>query len=277
MLRQLCLFTFLVTSFFVIQLRAQIATSEEDGEIQELEEIYDRIETEENNKAEQLKKEAQKKAEAKAEKPLKQPTKISELGELAPFTDIAVIQRRFLPRTGRIELSGLGGVSTNNQFFNNFGLALKAAYYFHEKYAVEATYLYITSSQRPITEGLKKNQLIATDSLVEPQNFMGIAFKWSPFYGKVAWFQEKIIPFDIYITPGFGITETGIGEKETTYSLGLGQLFALTKGTAIRWDLNWNFYQATVRSATSGTDTRFTSDLFLMIGYSFYFPEATYR
>lgn len=233
----------------------------------ELEALYDRFESEEDAK---LQAPADSKAEPKQTKDV---GSISDL--VAPFEDIAVIQRRFLPRSQRFEMSALGLVTTNNQFFNNFGLGLKGSYYFHEKYGVELSYLYLTSSEKDVTEGLKDQQ-IQTASLVEPEGYMGVAFKWSPFYGKIAWFQEKIIPFDIYFTPGIGLTKTALGESEPTFSLGMGQSFAISKASAIRWDLNWNFYQATVRF-TTGDETQAQNDMILMIGYSYYIPEATYR
>jgi outer membrane beta-barrel protein len=200
---------------------------------------------------------------------------VAELGNLAEFKDIAVIQKKYLPRTERFELSGNIGVSTNNQFFNNIGVGARLAYAFTEKYAVEGTYLFLTSSERDITTGLKDRN-IQTQSFVEPESYTGVSFKWTPVYGKVAWFEKKIIPFDLYFTPGIGVTSTATGGSETTFSLGAGQLFALSKSTAIRWDFVWNFYQAQVR--VDGRDqSQNQNDLFLMIGYSFFFPEAKYR
>lgn len=245
------------------------ASKDESG----LEEIYDRFETE-TDKAENARA---KKVDAQKEKKIeKEVNSISDLGTLAPFKDIAVIQRKFLPRTQRFEFSGNLLISTNNQFFNNIGLGLKAAYGFTEAYGIEATYLFLGSSARDVTTSLEDNQKIATTSLVQPESYMGLSFKWTPVYGKIAWFERKIIPFDLYFTPGLGVTSTANGGSESTVSIGAGQLFALSKATAVRWDFVWNFYQATtVDNGQSSKQNQ--NDLFLMIGYSFLFPEAKYR
>lgn len=261
------LFTKQLSVFFCSLLLVATAFSQTQGEDGELEALYDRFESEED---------ATISPPSRPTSEAKQPKDIGSISDLvAPFEDIAVIQRRFLPRSQRFEMSALGLVTTNNQFFNNFGLGLKGTYYFHEKYGVEASYLFLTSAEKDVTKGLK-DQSIQTQSLVEPEGYMGVAFKWSPVYGKIAWFQEKIIPFDIYFTPGLGLTKTALGESEPTISIGAGQSFAISKSSAIRWDLNWNFYQATVRIGGS-EETRAQNDMILMIGYSYYIPEATYR
>lgn len=240
----------------------------------ELEELYDQFETQEVRRTE-----SQRRVE-QARRADIDPVSISDLGDLAPFEDIAVIQRKFLPKTNRLELSGLGLLSVNNAFFNNFGLSLRLGYAFHEKYGVEATYTAMASAKRDITDGLEKRQRISTESLVEPESYMGLSFKWTPIYGKMAWFQRQIIPFDLYFTPGLGMTKTALGENETTLSLGVGQIFALSKSSGVRWDFAWNFYQATIRPNTAGSITNETtnhSDLLFSIGYSFFIPEAKYR
>jgi outer membrane beta-barrel protein len=243
------------------------------GEEAGLEELYDRLETEQAPVSSAPAPKVDTKKEAKVEKEV---NTISDLATLAPFKDIAVIQRRFLPKTQRFEFSGSGVVSTNNQFFNNLGLAARGAYYFNEKYGIEVNYTFLSSTERDVTKSLQEDQNISTDSLVEPEGFFSVAFKWVPVYGKIAWFERKIIPFDLYFTPGIGVTSTALGESESTFTLGIGQLFALTKATAVRWDFVWNMYQA--RVIEGGNDRRKQqNDLYLGIGYSYFIPEAKYR
>lgn len=73
------------------------------------------------------------------------------------------------------------------------------------------------------------------------------------------------------------MTATTEDEMEPTIHLGTSQVFALSKGMAFRWDLIWNMYQATAKDDLGNTETLSQNDLFLGIGMSFYFPEATYR
>lgn len=253
---------------------AQILPREDDkAGLEELYDQYENVEDQQKSKKQKEDMQRQSEGERRAEKEL---NKLSELSELAPFDDIAVIQRRFLPKTSRFELSGSLITSTNNQYFSNFGIDARIGFYFQEKYGIEGIAKYVTSSERPITQGLVDNQNIQTDSLVQPTGYYGAAFKWTPVYGKIAWFQHKIIPFDLFFTPGFGITTTKDSGSNPTFSLGIGQLFALTKSFGVRWDFNWNTYSADV-TVEGSTQSKSHSDLFLGIGVSYFIPEATYR
>jgi outer membrane beta-barrel protein len=271
-----------ITSFvftamcLVVSLPARAQILPRENKDSGLEDLYDQFENQEDKAQERVKNEDKKRQSEAEKKTDKELSKLSELSVLAPFDDIAVIQRKFLPKTGRFEFSGSALLNTNNQYFNNIGAALRGAYFFQEKYGVEATAMFITSSERPITEGLVDNQNIETRSLVQPKGYYGINFKWAPLYGKMAWFQNKIVPFDLYFTPGFGMTSTKDGGSNATLSLGMGQLFALAKSYGVRWDLTWNYYATTVTVEGAKQD-RNQSDIYLGIGFSYFIPEATYR
>jgi outer membrane beta-barrel protein len=244
----------------------------DDGENTDVESLYDRY-----DEAQTKKREDQKKPDARKQ-PVKEATSLSELSTLAPFSDVAVIQRRFLPRTGRFEFSGSGMSSLNNPFFNNLGLALRGSYNLTEKHGVEFQYMFFSNTRRAVTESLESEPInVRTSNLVTPKSFMGAAYKWTPVYGKITFLNRHIVPFDFVFTGGLGLSKTDI-QNEPTVHLGAGQSFAMTKSFAVRWDLVWNFYNAKTVSAESGASTSTNhNDLFLSVGASFFIPEATYR
>lgn len=234
---------------------------------QEVEELYDKEETKSTSQSERR---------VRREKP-KEVQTVSDLANLAPFSDVAVIQRRFLPKTGRFELTGGLFTNINNPFFNSIGANGRLAYYFTERYAVEGIASFSTTSTRQVTDDLEENRRITTDNVVTSEGFFALAFKWNPVYGKITWLNKTIVPFDLNFNAGVGMTRTTEDEMEPTLHLGTSQVFALSKGMAFRWDLIWNMYQATTTSSTGTKETLSQNDLFLGIGMSFYFPEATYR
>lgn len=226
-------------------------------------------------------------AEKKEEK---DPEEISDLKKLETFSDIAVIQRRYLPKTGRFEFYIAGGTNLNDAFFVGNGMNLRFGYYFREKWGIEASYSYIQNDNRDVTNELLKRG-INTEGMVSTDQFYGIDLKWTPIYGKYAYFNEKIIPFDLYFSAGFGVTDPKIGnsaagsaqitvESAPTFRLGTGQIFAITKWMAFRWDLSWHFFNATStisNGSTSSSSEELHNNLFLNVGLSFFFPEAKYR
>jgi outer membrane beta-barrel protein len=238
---------------------------------QEVEELYDKDEVKTDQKAKAEEERAHEK------KPVKDVQSLSDLATLAPFSDVAVIQRRFLPKTGRFELTGGVFTNVNNPFFNSIGANARLAYYFTERYAVEGIASFATTSTRQVTDDLEANRRITTDNVVTSNGYYVLAFKWNPIYGKMTWLNKTIVPFDINFNAGVGMTHTTEDEMEPTIHFGTSQVFALSKSMAFRWDLTWNMYQATATTDAGTKETLSQNDLFLGVGMSFYFPEATYR
>ncbi|MCC7406173.1 MAG: outer membrane beta-barrel domain-containing protein [Bdellovibrionales bacterium] len=242
----------------------------------EVEDLYDKFDATETAKREQVKKGRDK----SREEPKKDISTLSELSTLAPFSDIAVIERRFLPKTKRWEFSGSLLGTINNPFFTNMGAGLRGGYYFQEKFGVEAMYFFVSSNERSVTDNLRTKRNVKTESLVTPKGYFGADFKWTPMYGKMTFMNKRIVPFDFYFSAGVGMTNTDQGNSEPTLHLATGQAFALSKKMAVRWDLSWNLYQAkttVVKSGASRETTANQDDLYLSLGVSFFFPEATYR
>lgn len=226
----------------------------------------------------------------KAEKREKAPEEVSDLKRLETFDNIAVIQRRYMPKTKRFEFYVAGGTNLNDAFFVGNGISLRLGYNFAEKYGVEAVYSYIQNDNRDVTNELLKRG-VNTEGSVSTDGYYGVDFKWTPIYGKYAYFNEKIIPFDLYFTFGLGKTEpkfvnssvstTQISvESPLTVKVGTGQIFAITKWMAFRWDIAMHLIQADTTKVVNNVQTSssdFNNNLFLNVGLSFFFPEANYR
>ncbi len=201
---------------------------------------------------------------------------LSDLVKLSPFEDVAVIQKRYLPKTKRFELfAGASGV-LNDAFFLSVGGVGRAGYYFQERFGVELNAWILNTSEKQITSDLKNKRGVFTQSLITAESFYGLDFKWTPVYGKMTWKNQTITPFDLYFSVGAGMTGTNQGGNEPTLHLGTGQIFALSKGKAFRWDFSWNFFAAESQVATR-KETSVYNNLFLTVGMSWFFPEATYR
>lgn len=200
----------------------------------------------------------------------------STLGRLSPFREVTVLQRKFLPKTGRFQLHGALGLIANDPFFSTTQFSVRAGYFFIESLSAELTYMGMQTTQRQVVKDLKEIQGVTTDNLVTPKSYVGLNLMYVPFYGKMTYKNQKIIPFDWFFTAGYGTTaaESDSGKENVgTFSGGTGQLFALSKSFALRWDLTWNRFNST---GIDGSKQAF-NNLFVTIGGSFFFPEATYR
>ncbi|MBX3018621.1 MAG: outer membrane beta-barrel domain-containing protein [Bdellovibrionaceae bacterium] len=214
---------------------------------------------------------------------LKEPERLSDLGKLQPFSEVSVIQRRFLPKTERFQFfMGFTAIS-NDPWFWGVGGAGRLGYHFTESLAIEANFAFLSSSEKDAVRDLRNNNLVKTDSIISAQNYLGADLVWSPIYGKMSLFNRRIVPFDMYFSIGGG--QAGITNAKqssaTAFHVGGGQIFAMSKGIGFRWDLSWNFYNATPNPPPGSTGTppgesQF-NNLLLTIGASFFFPEAKYR
>ncbi len=200
---------------------------------------------------------------------------VADLGKLSEFNDIAVIQRRYLPKTGRFEAYIAPSLVLNDAFFINYGLSGRLGYSFSERYGVEFLGTALSTTERSITTDLRQKRGVVTTSLLTPKSYIGADFRWTPVYGKMTWLNAKIVPFDLYFSIGPGLTATNLGTSEPTLHVGTGQIFAHTKGMAFRWDFGWNMFFSAAGDP-SGTRSIYNT-LYLSAGVSFFFPEATYR
>lgn len=201
-------------------------------------------------------------------------TDLSGLAQLAPFTDIAIIQKKYLPKTKRFEFFPGLGLVMNDAFFMNVGLNMRLAYFFSEYLGIEAAVHMIGTSEKQVTRDLSNNKGVVTRTLVSPQGYYGLAARWTPVYGKMGFLDTTIVPYDLYFLGGAGSTQTNQGTNAATFHVGTGQTFALKKWMAARWELSWFFYSA--KTSTGAGAGNFTN-LWATVGLSFYFPEAKYR
>lgn len=211
-------------------------------------------------------------AEAPAKTEVNSSGNFSELGGLAPFTEVSVIQKKYMPKTGRFQLFGGFSLTTNDPFYNTTGFALKGSYFLTETWGLELSYFSMSSSEAKATKELLEIQNIGTDSLAYTKSYLGIAVLYVPIYGKMTWFNNKIIPFDFYFGLGTGNTKTQAKDSTSTLHFSTGQIFAINKSFALRWDFSWNFF-----SAKAVNEEGTINNLFLSLGASYFFPEAKYR
>lgn len=216
---------------------------------------------------------ADKSAPAEKKEEIKE---VSDLGRLSTFSDVAVIQRRYLPKTGRFEIYAAPSLVLNDAFFINLGVNGRIGYNFTERYGIEFVGFALTTSQRQVTEDLANKRGVETRSLITPKNYYGLDFKYTPIYGKMTTSGASITPFDLYFSVGAGMTATNQGGTEPSVHIGTGQIFALSKGMAFRWDFSWNMFTAE-SNVEAARGRSFYNTLLISAGVSFFFPEAKYR
>ncbi len=220
---------------------------------------------------------------------------ISDLKGLTPFESVSIIQKRYLQKTFRGEISASFSSTINNSFFYFIGGSGHLGFFVREDHGFGLEGYGMYHNTKIIAGDLigEPNRILPY-SFVVSQTYGGVYYKWSPVFGKFAVLNNNIVYFDMFFTLGGGVTKVTSGitpalqselKDESplpapvknwvpTGSLGLGQVFALNKNVGLIWNLKWFFYTYQL-SGIEGL--KWHSDLNFSIGVSYYFPGATYR
>ncbi len=205
---------------------------------------------------------------------------LKDLSRLSPFREVSVIQKKYLPKTERFQFFGALATTTNTPWFLNYGAKLGLAYHFTESFGLELSGLFLSSSEREVAKEIRDNNGLRPEQFIYTKGYYGLDLMWAPIYGKLSNMDGGIIPFDMYFSIGGGSSNTNSAEGNVpTVHIGTGQIFAITKSIAFRWDYSLNIFQATpVSVGGTGVPAKGSyNDLILTAGVSFFFPEASLR
>ncbi|MEI7973205.1 MAG: outer membrane beta-barrel domain-containing protein [Bdellovibrio sp.] len=195
---------------------------------------------------------------------------VIDLAKLAPASDVSVIQKRLMPKTSRFQFFAGLQFLANDPWFSGQGLGLRLGYGFSEAWAVELQNLNLGVSSRDSVQDLSSSLAVNTSALVSTKNYLGAHLVWTPFFGKLALWDEKIVPFDMHFSLGGGSSGLTSASQSSagTIHLGLGQVFSINKSVGLRWDLDVN---------TFNLDSGRFYNVVLGIGASYYIPEVRSR
>ncbi len=187
-------------------------------------------------------------------------------------SNIVVIQKNYMPKSGRFSASGGLTLFPSDVFFKTFGAQLKLGYHLSETWGAELTGILLTSSKSTELQDLEAKQSVTASSLATLKNYFGANIYFSNSYGKYALSDRKIFPFEIYQTLGIGSVLTD-KSASPAISLGVGQLLSLSRNDAIRLDLSLLFYQ----TETLTSQKQQASSLLVTFSYDALFPSVGKR
>ena len=197
---------------------------------------------------------------------------VTDLVHLIPFSDVSVIQRRFMPKTGRVSISSSAVFILSSEFFLNSGLEAHLSYYILEKHSLELSAYYTFAAPRKVTADLERLGVsVGLGTTVSiPTGFVGLSYKWMPVYGKTAFFNKKVLSFDTFFSLGGGLSlMTNVWEPTALF--GVGQVFAITRDFGLRWDLRLHL------PVETKNNYQIQSHGILTLGFIYYYPSVKAR
>jgi outer membrane beta-barrel protein len=120
---------------------------------------------------------------------------------------VEVISRRLYEKVGRHQLSLYGSVIPNDPFLNYYPIGLRYDYYLLESIALEIDGSYIGDTFRSDSdlETFLGGEGVNVDLLDQQRWRAHFGVNWSPFYGKIAFLNQKLIHFDFNLFGGIGV------------------------------------------------------------------------
>ncbi len=188
----------------------------------------------------------------------------------AAFSEIVTVQKNMMPKTSRMQIFGAVSLVANDVFYRTYGLALRASYHFSESWGAEISSYTLTSQEAGEINDLR-SQSIGVENLVSVKGYLGANVYFNSSYGKAA-FGEKIIPFEIYETAGYGNVKTS-GGSSSAMMFGVGQIFSRTRSSGVRIDLSLLLFN----SKNSLGENQASNLIVLSVGYGGLMPSIGAR
>ena len=219
------------------------------------------------------------------------------LNQLVPRSNVVVLQRRYLPRTTRFELSPTVALFLSSEFFINVGVGGSFGFNFLEKHGFEFRGFYALPLKRKVLVDLdSKLDFKSLQSSDRTQGVFGLVYKWFPLYGKMALGDRRIIPFETFLAVGGGLSSvcSGVSDevqadsflgdcsvlnqrREPTAILGFGQSYSISRNSAFRIDFTYHLYPSKGSENRSSGINNLNSDIILSFALSILFPEKGLR
>ncbi len=149
---------------------------------------------------------------------------------------IPPVSGRLFFKRHRFELSPTFNVSFGDAFFQKLGVALKADYHIFETFSVTAHVAYhfnLTSHAVSICDSSGACGSPEVESLTNVPGKLGLlvgaGISWTPIYGKLSLFSEKVIHFDLGLTGGIDgiqyMVPSELGEEHPFFDKAGGNTF----------------------------------------------------
>lgn len=202
----------------------------------------------------------------------------------AKDTDFNVVQNRLYSKAGRLSFSGFYGTLVNDPWSTGPTFGGTVAYYFSERYGIEAEYSLTNSDDNQAAQRLKQQGGYPDHNQL--RDYYGLNFEWVPFYAKMSVLNSFIMYFDMGFSLGGGMQtytqKRDIGDQNVAtpaLEFNVTQHYFMSKNFGLRVDLKnrWyqedvQYYKATTRMSlgnSSGTST--SNSTYLLIGMTVFF------
>ncbi len=194
------------------------------------------------------------------------------------------VKNRLYTKAKKQELTAIFAMSTNDAFYQNYFVGFTYGYHVAEWLSVGLLLNGSFQQDTGLTKQLKRPRdqggFGVIPDVKRPFYFSlaAVEARIAPIYGKLNFFSESVIHYDIFLMLGAGLLITHPADKTEQGgplgfhpygAVGIGQRYFLLQWLALRWEFRSLFTYETFKNR--GNETRFRLDMAINIGFSFFF------
>lgn len=187
---------------------------------------------------------------------------------------IKSVQRRAFIQRNRHEVGVDVGLTFNDAFFVTYGIDAHYAYHILDSFALEARFQFMPfQSKLPSVRLVRQRDNAIPPLTAEPFYDASLEAQFSPIYGKMSIFSEKIIHYDLFVAGGFGFmaTDADTSNFHPMGTVALGARVYVNEWLAIRAEVRDQIYQDR-RLIQPNAESALQNFLFFNLGVSVFLP-----
>jgi outer membrane beta-barrel protein len=170
-------------------------------------------------------------------------------------------------KQARHELTLFGGYYVSDLLDGTYIVGAAYTYHLTEDVGIEASFGF-SQIRSSVAQRLEKDRNVTILPKEDNVYLLFTDLVWSPIHGKMRWFADSIIHFDIHGSVGVGIIDnsTSFGAAG---QFGLGMKVLLGKSWAVRVDVRDHLYRQQIL-----TVRQYVQDFSLTLGVSVFLPTG---
>ncbi len=203
-------------------------------------------------------------------------------------TEFSVVQNRLYTKAKKFSVEPTLGVAINDAYNSLSYYGVVGNYYFSERSGVELQMIKASGADSDLVQAFRARNGV-TPNYNRPLWYVGAGYNWVPIYAKMSFLEKKILYFDMFVTPGLGVTAlesnqysgtgsnvatvNGVSQTAVTFSLDIGQQVFFSEHLALRLDIRNHWYSEKIYDAATGSQerTRLNYAGTLMLGVTYFF------
>ncbi len=186
---------------------------------------------------------------------------------------IRVVQQRPVIKSGRFELQVLGELSIADVMFRHYSAGGNAYFHLSEEWAIGASYRHHFAEESTLLKDVTDKFEVFPERSIMRWSAVAEA-AWTPIYGKLAFFDDDIVHFDMHLVVGGGVTQTSRSSTpRVTGLVGFGGRLLVSSWFSVNMEIRDQIYVETYNEGG-----QLVNNVGLSFGFSVFFPfDHEYR